>query len=423
MTILPRLGAATVALGVALALAMAPAASAHQHGSHDHGKHQQHRHHHGHHHHGQHGHHHGHKHGHKHGHGHGHGHGHPKPNTAHVLASGLISPLRAAVAPDGTTYVSQNFTGTIVKISPKGAKTPVYADPNGYEVGGLSLAGQSLLFTVTQTTGGGGPEGENVNSWLKMLSPSGQVTTIADLHAYEVLANPDQGTAYGFAGLDTTDPAVAACLAKWPAANGPASYMGGVDSHPYATFPAGSAGTYVADAGANAVFLVSPTGAVSTVATLPAIPYMITAGAAAGMGLDPCFVGKSFSFEAVPTDIEVGRDGTIYVTSLPGGPEGPELGARGSVFAISPLGSHQVRQVATGLLGPTGLAVSPDGTLYVAQMFGNTVSQVTLGKSGAQTSTVFTTPGPAEVEWTPQGLYVTSNALAETGGDLIRWGR
>lgn len=49
-----------------------------------------------------------------------------------------------------------------------------------------------------------------------------------------------------------------------------------------------------------------------------------------GLGLDPCFVGRTYWFEPVPTDIEVGRGGQLYVPSLLGGPEGDELGARGS---------------------------------------------------------------------------------------------
>jgi len=413
MSTLSRLVATAVTLGLATAtLAFAPAASAQGHHHSNHADHRKH----GSHHHGR----------------HHHGHHHSAHPSAHLLTSGLVSPLRVAVAPDGTAYVSENFTGTIDRISPGGTRTHVYTDPHGYEVGGLSLAGSSVLFTVTQSAG----QGENLDSWLKVLSPSGHVRTIADLHSYEAASNPDQHTTYGFAGADTSDPAVAACLATWPADNGPAVYQGAVDSHPYATSAAGKGGTYVADAGANAVFLVSPSGTVSTAATLPAIPYTITAEAAAGMGLDPCFVGKTYSFEPVPTDVEVGTDGTVYVTSLPGGPEGPQLGARGSVFAFSSHGggSHPVHQVATGLLGATGLAVGPKGTLYVAQMFGDMISKVSLGRHGATVTDAVSTPTPGDVAWTSRGLYFTSNVLSGTpldphgntttpNGQLIRYGR
>lgn len=430
MSSIPRLASTTVALGLATAtLIAAPAASAHP-GAHHHSQHKQ----------SQHSRHHS-------------KHHHVTPSQ-HVLASGLLSPLRAAVSPTGATYVSENFAGKIDRISPRGTTTTVYTDPNGYEVGGLSLAGRNVVFTVTESDQS---TGENTDSWLKVLTPSGHVRTIADLHSYEASVNPDQTTTYGFGDFDATDPADAACLATWPTAdNGPATYPGAVDSHPYATYVLRNGWTYVADAGANDVLLVSPHGRIRTVATLPGIPLTIDSATASGMGLDPCFVGHTYSFEAVPTDIEVGQNGAVYVTSLPGGPEGPQLGARGSVFSVSANAAYhgnfrlhpgrhhghrgyyasQARQVATGLMSPTGLAVAPDGSLYVAQMFGNEVSRVTLHRHGMATvSDLFSTPTPGEVEWTPRGLYVTSNVLSGTpedpngntttppDGQLIRYGR
>ncbi|MGZ4453193.1 MAG: ScyD/ScyE family protein [Nocardioides sp.] len=382
MSNLVRFTSAAVAVGVATTLAVAPATAAHQaapRASH---------------------------------------HGH------HVLASGLVSPLRAVVRPDGTAYVSENFVGKIDRISPQGKKRTIYTEPHGYEVGGLSLAGRHLMFTVTQSDQ---TTHENSGSWLKVLTRHGHARTIADLHRYEVQHNPDQKAAYGLADLDPANPTDAACLAKWPTAdNGPAASMGGVDSHPYATYTLRNGWTYVADAGGNDVLMVSPKGRIRTVATLPPIPLVITAPAAAGMGLDPCFVGATYYFEPVPTDVEVGPDGTVYVSSLPGGPEGPQLGARGSIFAIHGVHHPKLRTkpVVRGLLGPTGVAVTARGDLYVAQLFGDVVSKVMLGRHGkARVKDVIHATGPAEVEWSPRGLYITRKALAESGGDLVRYRR
>lgn len=376
---------------------------------------------------------------------------HPSAPSQHVLATGLLSPLRAAVADDGTAYVSENFAGKIDQVSPHGTTRTIYTDPNGYEVGGLSVTDHSVVFTVTQSQG----EGVNLDSWLKVLYPSGHVRTIADLHTYEANVNPDQGTTYGFRHIDPT------CAAKWPAENGPATYTGAVDSHPYATYVRRDGWIYVADAGGNDILLVSPSGrTIRTVATLPGIPLRITSDVATGMGLDPCFVGSTYYFEPVPTDVEVGPRGTVYVTSLPGGPEGPELGARGSVFAIGGHGGHwgfrpaarhlgwshhgwhhhgdaansrAAHQVVRGLQSPTGLAVAPNGTMYVAQLFGNEISRVTLGRDGATVSDLISTTQPAEVEWTRWGLYFTDNVLSGTPADpngnmvpsgrLVRFGR
>lgn len=449
MSRIPKLATAAIAAGLAAAVAVTPAASAHQASHHDdHGGHHGQWGHHGdshsHHHQSRHGQHHGQHHGRHHG-----QHGHSSDQT--VLASGLFSPLRAAVASDGTAYVSENFAGKIDRISRNGTKTTIYTEPHGYEVGGLSLAGHRLTFTVTETDQS---TGENLDSWLKVLTPSGHARTVADLYRYEKYRNPDQDVTYGLADLDPSDPADAACLAMWPTdQNGPATSPGAVDSHPYATYTMANGWTYVADAGGNDVLLVSPNGrTIRTVATLPPIPFAINDAAAAGMGLDPCFVGTTYYFEPVPTDIELGPDGTVYVSSLPGGPEGPQLGARGSVFAISAhSGSHgsfrmhaqrhhhggwrapQARPVVTGLAGPTGLAVTPWGDMYVAQLFGNMVSKVTLGRHGARVEDAIPTTNPGEVEWTPRGLYVTSNVLSGTpedptgsttpNGQLIRYGR
>jgi hypothetical protein len=396
MSKVPRLSTAAVAVGIATTLAVTPAASAHQ-GSHHHS--------------------------------------HEPSAAQHVLATGLLSPLRAAVASDGTAYVSENFAGKIDRISRYGHTSTVYTDPHGYEVGGLSLAGRDVVFTVTRSDQ---ETGENTGSWLKVLTPSGHVRTIADLHRYEMKRNPDQDAMYGLADLDPSDATDAACLAKWPTTtNGPATSPGGVDSHPYATYSLRNGWTYVADAGGNDVLLVSPSGrSIETVATLPPIPLTIDAPTASGLGLDTCFVGATYYFEPVPTDVEVGPDGTVYVTSLPGGPEGPQLGARGSIFAIHAGGHshgdfrvasrrhhhdgsamHRARPVVTGLVEPTGLAVSPRGDLYVAQLFGDAISKVTMDRHGATVSSLFTTPSPGEVEWGPDGLYFTNNVLSGTPED------
>lgn len=329
---------------------------------------------------------------------------HSKPRLpTGVLASGLLTPLSAAVGDDATAYVSSNFAGQILKIRPGKSPKVVYTDPNGYEVGGLSVHDGVVTFVVTRSNR---ETFENTGSWLKRLYPSGKVKTVADLHAYETKRNPDGGTSYGFRDGDTD------CNAKWPAEIGaPATYKGGVDSHPYATATAKHGRTYVADAGGNSVLSVSSSGRVKTVATLPGIPYTFTPEVVAGFGLDECFEGRTYYFEGVPTDVENGPDGRLYVSSLPGGPEGPELGARGSVFKIDSGTGHK-KQVASGFLGATGVAVSPRGTLYVAEMFGNKITAVRHGHR----STVASPETPGAVEWTKWGVVATTNVLSGTDG-------
>ena len=59
-----------------------------------------------------------------------------------------------------------------------------------------------------------------------------------------------------------------------------------------------------------------------------------------------CTVGHKFYFEPVPTDVEV-HDGLLYVTTLPGGPEDPSLGARGKVYTVDPA-TGDVTKIGSG---------------------------------------------------------------------------
>ena len=110
----------------------------------------------------------------------------------------------------------------------------------------------------------------------------------------------------------------------------------------------------------------------------------------------------------MPTDIEVGADGFLYVTSLPGGPEDGSLGANGRLLKVKPA-TGKVSQVAGGLVSPTGVAVASNGDIYVAQLFAGVISKIKAGSS--KVKTYLEVPLPAAVEATPTGLLATINAL------------
>ena len=101
------------------------------------------------------------------------------------------------------------------------------------------------------------------------LDPAtGAPVLIGDTFKHEKKDNPDGDVDYGF--LNTPE----SCLEQLPKFI-PASYPGSKESHPYATAIADGV-TYVADAGANAVFAISATGVVSTVALIPPAKVKIT---------------------------------------------------------------------------------------------------------------------------------------------------
>ncbi|MFE5309371.1 ScyD/ScyE family protein [Isoptericola sp. NPDC056573] len=330
----------------------------------------------------------------------------PKPPTVTDVATGLVSPLSAAAGAKGTNYVTQNFAGLLTEVDRRGRTSVLHASANGEEVGGVSYRDRRLAFTETLIDDQQGP----VASSIKTLrldrhgNPVGQARTLADIRAYENANNPDGDVTYGFRDVDQS------CLDQAPPDGIPVLYQGIQDSHPYATTQARGT-TFVADAGMNAILSVSDRGRVRTVAVLPAQPAVVTAEAAAMFGLPDCVVGETYWFEPVPTDVEIGPWGRLYVSTLPGGPEDESLGARGSVYRVNPW-TGSVRKVAGGFLSATNLAVSPKGDVYVAEMFGNRISTVKHG--GPRSVVAIDVPGA--VEWSGKGLLATANAFDPTAG-------
>jgi hypothetical protein len=323
-----------------------------------------------------------------------------------VLARGLVAPLSLDVTSTGTVWFSQNFAGVLMRARPGKAPEAVYASSDGSEVGAVSFRRGTVTFATTSADGS--------QTALHTRSRNGSIDMLADLSGYEGSANPDAGQTYG---VDDLDPA---CEAKWPVGTlGPATYQGIVESHPYASLSVGHT-RYVADAAANAILEVAPNGSVSTAAVLPPQPAEITADAAAGLGIPACAVGHVYDFEPVPTDVERGKNGMLYVTLLPGGPEDPSLGARASVLRVNPWdGSSHV--VATGLLSATGLAVADNGTLYVAELFGGRIAKIPPGASTPVGGRMITMPGDVEIE--NGRLYATRRVLNIPRGQVVRLAR
>ncbi len=322
---------------------------------------------------------------------------------AKPFVNGLISPLSLAVAKNGTVYVSENFAGMLVKRAPgKKAKVIYEAKKRGTEVGAVSFAGGAVTFATTKGTTG--------KVWqLK----KGEVSALASTSAYEASANPDGETTYGFADAPEE------CLAQLPEFLQP--YTGIVETHPYASTRLGGV-TYVADAAGNAILAIAPDGTVSTAAVMPRVGVEITQEMADALELPDCTVGESVYLEAVPTDVEAGPDGNLYVTSLPGGPEDGSLGMNGAVYQVN-VSTGAVTKVVGGLLSPTGLAIEPDGTAYVASLFGGVVVKQALGGEPEVFAPV---DFPGDVEVSGDYLYVTATDLMNDGsspprGKVLRW--
>ncbi|GGH89414.1 ScyD/ScyE family protein [Arthrobacter liuii] len=326
-----------------------------------------------------------------------------------VLAGGLVSPLHVTAGPGKSVLVSQDFAGKLTRIDRDGSTGDLATDtPQGWEVAGAETRGNTTYFLESVGAGQGDPAA--LQGYLKSIDRKGDVDTIANFADYERRHNPDGDQHYGFGG-DVS----AQCLAGWPNFP-PATYKGLVDSHPYALAVRGDT-AYVADAGMNAVLKVDlKSGDIDTVAVLPPRPAVIPAGlriptdmVGSTVEVPACAVGHEYAFERVPTDVGIGPDGMLYVTSLPGGPEGPELGARGAIFRINPW-NGDTDLWAEDILSPTGVAVAGNGDVYVASLFGGEILKFSCDGHRSQFLAV---KMPADVDISGQTLYATIDALGD----------
>jgi hypothetical protein len=322
----------------------------------------------------------------------------PGANAAEpdTVADGLVSPLSVAVAPDGTVFVSQNFAGLLTKVAPGMDPEVIFADEGQREIGGLSYSGSALTFTATS-------QDNHPNARVYTLDGEGNQTQIANTWAWEKSHNADGKQTYGVTGLSKT------CTKKIPKKNreGVVPYQGIKESHPYATASADET-TYVADAAANAIWRISASG-IRTVAVLPPVKVTVTKKLRKSLGLPKCTQGKTFKGEPVPTDVEVGPDGNLYVTTL-GGALG-ELMPVGGVYRIDPA-TGTVTRMAGGLMSPVGIAISPTGTTYISLLFPGLVMEQPLGGDASVFAEV---PFPGDVDYSGGSVYVTESDLTNDG--------
>ena len=327
---------------------------------------------------------------------------HPTPlKVVRAVSSDYLGPLQFAVS-SRYTYVADTFTATLSRLS-AGTSTVIASNPPTGIADGSDIAGvavdqdrQEIAYTSSQSTGG--EEGIHIAANLTILKPGGK-KVVADLNAFEHAYNPDQAITYGVVGSASkcaTDALNAAGI--------PLSYKGQVDSHPYAVTSLGGGSWAVAEAGGNDIVKVDQFGKVSLIKVMPGQDLKITAEFAASQGLPSCVAGITYRTEAVPTDIEIGPGGAYYVTTLPGGPEGPGIGPRGSVYTISPSSSHYTVQIATGLADATNVAIDKAGNVFAVELGTSQISEI----HGGKLYPVLQLPGVAAIEYANGRLWAST---------------
>jgi hypothetical protein len=323
-----------------------------------------------------------------------------------TITSGLVTPLSLEVDRQRVAYLSQNFAGLLTRVARDGT-TSVLASAPGQEITAVSSRDDVVYFAQIA-------QDHTSGALMSVPAAGGTPTQLADLFAYESTANPDAVQSYGFQGVSEE------CAVQFPppgSMSSPAYYTGLVDIHPYASLALNNA-IFIADAGANAITRVNYDGTVSTVAVLPPqAPVTVTEEQVAALGIPTCAAAYPYVAEPVPTDVEIGPDGWLYVTTLPGGPEDPSLGARGSVYKVNQK-TGEVKLVATGFTTATGLAVDPGGRIYVSELFGgpNGTGQISVLEKGSTTPSALTeVSGPSAIEVRANRLFVSTDSLDETG--------
>lgn len=331
----------------------------------------------------------------------------------------VFSPLGFAIAPDGTFYVAEAFTGQLSKVERSGERTSLITPADGQFTAGVDVRGSRVSYTLSLP-----PEfqdGPPTDTVLNTITRSGTRLQSVSLLDYEVANNPDAVNLYGVIEPGDCQDAVGA-LSDFL---GPAAYPGQVESNPYAVAYDLGGSRVVADAAGNSLLRVSKQGVTSTIAVLPPIPQVLsqefTEGTIAqinevleSMGepllpsdaLAAC-VGSTYQSNPVPTDVELGPGGHYYVSALPGAPESPGSGA---VFRVSRW-SGEVTKIADGFSGAVDLAVR-GGTIYVAEVFAGQVSHFRLDNSSAVWTAPVECPTALEVDqrgkvWVAEGGICT----------------
>jgi hypothetical protein len=331
--------------------------------------------------------------------------------SVHVLADGLNNPRGIDVGADGRVYVAEGGTGDagtgrISVISGRTRSTVLGGLPSGIEenevAGPTNVALQSSGNLVAVI----GKGDQSVDSRFNTVIRVNGDRQLGDIQAYI-----------------GTDPAQ-------PLHGDPNDQEGNpLDSNPYGAAWLSGSRTLVADAGANALFLVGPNGDVQTVARFP-IELVSTAHV-------PFPVPPMLPAEAVPTSVAVGPDGYWYVGQLRGFPFTP---GSSHIWRIAPW-ARDVQCDASaptdacqvwvdGLTSVTGLDFGADGTLYVVEIskFGvlgigpnnGALLEIPWGSKTATELVPGTLTAPGDVAVGRDGtVYVTNNSTSVGGGQVL----
>ena len=312
------------------------------------------------------------------------------PVTAvQVVASGLNQPKKITISPRGNLIVALSGDG-VAPASCTDGNEPSCIDSSGAIDRITPWGDVSTLEGGLPSVSGGGPgatatgpaEAAYVNGSLHVLFQDTDIDAATGAESYGT-AGALLGDLVDFPHFDSAA-LVEADFGAFEAANNPDNGEGtavqvgaetAIDSDPYSFVPY-RGGYAVADAAGNDLLFVSRTGKISVLAVFPTISEIAAPGT-----LGPTqTTAVPVDAQPVPDSVTVGPDGALYVGELGGEPF--DVGTS-SVFRVVP--GHAPRVYASGLTAIADIAFDHWGRLLVLEIDQAGINDPALASGGLPT--------------------------------------
>lgn len=266
--------------------------------------------------------------------------GTPPQEGVPALSSVLGSPAAVAAAPDGTLYVAATQDSRVWRITPAGILSTLAGTGNARFSGDGGRATQAdLNYPEGVAVGRDGAVyiADTGNHRIRRVTPDGVITSVAG-----------------------------ALLPGFTGDGGPASRARLQDPTGVAVGPDGT--VYIADTGNHRIRRVTPDGAIATIA---------------GTGEDAFFGDGGPATQAMldsPIGIVVAPDGSLYVADS-GNERVRRIAPDGAISTVAGTGTPGYRgdggpAVAARLSGVRGLAAGFDGSLFVSETLNDVVRRI-----------------------------------------------